>query len=60
MAHEAGKIIEVENVGQPGKLYRVDAAKYAAMREAMLAILPAEKPGLPVAEIIPWWNVEKT
>jgi len=52
MAPEPGKIIEVENVGQPGKLYRVDAAKYAAMREAMLAILPAQKPGLPVAEII--------
>ncbi len=52
MAPEPGKIIEVENVGQPGKLYRVDAAKYAAMREAMIAILPAEKPGLPVAEII--------
>lgn len=44
--------ITVENVGQPGKTYRVDGAKYAAMREAVLAILPTEAPGLPVDAVI--------
>lgn len=44
--------IEVENVGQPGKTYRVDAGKYAAVREAFLAVLPSEEPGLTPAEII--------
>lgn len=43
--------IEIENVLQPGKAYRVDAAKFAAMREAMLAVLPSEAPGLTPAEI---------
>lgn len=44
--------ITVENVGQPGKTYRVDAAKYAAMRTAVLAVLPADPPGLTPAELI--------
>jgi hypothetical protein len=44
--------IEVENVGQPGKTYRVDAAKYAAMKAAMLAVLPQAEPGMPVADVI--------
>lgn len=38
--------IEVENVVQPGKTYRVDAAKYQAMRAAMTAALPTAAPGL--------------
>ena len=44
--------IEVENVGQPGKTYRVDAAKYAEMRKAVLAVTPAEPPGITPAQII--------
>ena len=44
--------ILVENVGQPGKTYRVDAAKYAEMRKAVLAVTPSEAPGLTPAEII--------
>ncbi len=44
--------IEVQNVGQPGKTYRVDAAKYAEMRVAVLAVTPPEPPGLTPAEII--------
>ena len=44
--------IEVENVGQPGKTYRVDAVKYAAMRKAVLDVLPAAAPGLAVADLI--------
>lgn len=44
--------IEVENVGQPGKVYRVDAAKYGAMAAAMLRVLPRKPPGMPVDEVI--------
>lgn len=40
--------IDIENVIQPGKTYRVDAAKFNAMREAVLASLPAVAPGLTV------------
>ena len=43
-------MIEIENFTSPGKLYRVDKAKYQAMREALLAVLPAEMPGLTVAD----------
>jgi hypothetical protein len=42
----------VQNVGQPGKTYRVDAAKYAEMRKAVLAVVPAEAPGFTPAQII--------
>lgn len=41
----------VESILHPGKLYGVDAAKYAAMRAALLAVLPAFAPGLTVAEL---------
>ena len=44
--------IDVENVGQPGKTYRVDAAKYAAMRGAVLAVLPDTAPGMAVSALI--------
>ncbi len=44
--------IEVQNVGQPGKTYRVDAAKYAEMRQAMLAVLPDQPPGMTLADVI--------
>lgn len=44
--------IEVQNVGQPGKTYRVDAAKYAEMRAAVLSVTPDQPPGLTPAEII--------
>lgn len=43
--------MEIENVLQPGKTYRVDAEKFAAMRDAVLAELPAEQPGLTPAEL---------
>ena len=42
--------ITIENVTSPGHVYRVDRAKYMAMHEALLAILPAEPPGLTVAD----------
>jgi hypothetical protein len=44
--------LEVQNVGQPGKTYKVDAAKYADMRAAMEKVIPTEPPGLTPAEII--------
>ncbi len=44
--------IEVQNVGQPGKTYKVDAAKYAEMRAAVLTVTPTDAPGLTPAEII--------
>lgn len=43
--------IKIENVLQPGKTYTADAAKYEAMRRAMLTILPAAEPGMTVAEM---------
>jgi hypothetical protein len=44
--------IEVQNVGQPGKTYRVDAAKYAEMRKAVLAVTPTDPSGITPAQII--------
>ena len=43
--------ISVENVNVPGKTSRVNAAKYEAMKQAMLQVLPREEPGLTQAEI---------
>ena len=42
--------ISIENVIRPGKTYRADRAKYEAMRDALLAVLPAEAPGLTVPD----------
>lgn len=44
--------IEVENVNVPGSVTRVDAAKYSAMREAYLTVLPASAPGATQAELM--------
>lgn len=43
--------IVVENVNHPGHTTRVDAAKYAAMRSALLRVLPAKAPGLTQQEM---------
>ena len=42
--------IEIENFTSPGHVQRVDRAKYEAMRDALLKVLPAGAPGLTVAE----------
>ncbi len=42
--------LEIENVLSPGRTVRVDRAKYIAMRDALLGVLPATQPGLTVAE----------
>lgn len=42
--------IEIENVTSPGRTERVNRAKYEAMRDALLAILPDTVPGLKVPD----------
>lgn len=42
--------ITIENIASPGHIYRVDRAKYEAMQEALMGILPTEPPGLTVAD----------
>jgi len=48
----SGQKIEIENVTSPGRVTRVDADKYEAMKRAMLTILPATSPGLTAAEML--------
>ena len=42
--------IEIENITSPGRTERVNRAKYEAMRDALLEILPDAAPGLKVPE----------
>lgn len=42
--------IEVENVNAPGRTTRVNRAKYIAMRDALMSVLPASAPGMTVAD----------
>jgi hypothetical protein len=44
--------IEVRNVTTPGHVYRVDRAKYEAMRGVFLSVLPAAPPGMTPAEVL--------
>ena len=41
----------MENVNHPGRVVKVDADKYRAVRDAVLAVLPATAPGLTLAEL---------
>jgi hypothetical protein len=50
MTARASDRVAMENFNSPGRPVRVDAAKYHAMRDAILAVLPADAPGLTVAE----------
>lgn len=43
--------VTVENINVPGYTTRVNAAKYTAMKKALLAILPNQSPGLSQREI---------
>jgi hypothetical protein len=43
--------IEIENIASPGHVMRVDKAKYDAMKQAILAVVPQDEPGMTVAEI---------
>ena len=49
--NEVDDKIEVENVNVPSRTSRVNAAKYEAMKRAMLQVLPKQAPGLTQAEI---------
>lgn len=42
--------IEVRNVTSPNHITHVDAAKYMAMRSALMAVLPDTAPGMTPAE----------
>ncbi len=42
--------IEIENINVPGRVERVNRAKYLAMKEALLAVLPNASPGMTAAE----------
>lgn len=44
--------IAIQNVLQPGKTYNVDAAKFEAMKAAVLKTAPKKAPGMTVAELI--------
>ena len=47
-----GEKISVQNINVPGYSGKVDAEKYYAMKEALLAALPDNAPGLTQAEMI--------
>lgn len=42
--------IEIESFTSPGRTERVDRAKYTAMRDALLPVLPDAPPGMTIAE----------
>lgn len=44
--------IEVLNVNHPGQKSNVDAEKYAAMKKALLKVLPKKSPGLTQKEMM--------
>ncbi len=46
-----GAVVTVQNVNVPGYTSRVNAAKYFAMREALLKVLPRRAPGVTQAEM---------
>jgi hypothetical protein len=43
--------IAVQNVLRPGSVTNLDAAKYAAMRNGLLQVVPPSAPGATVAEL---------
>lgn len=48
----ADETIEIWNVIQPGKTYRVNAAKYAMTRAMFLKVLPKKAPGFTQSEMM--------
>ena len=44
--------VDVLNVNVQGRDSRVDAAKYEAMKRAILGVVPAQAPGLSAAEMV--------
>ena len=52
MAKDKPKMVEIENVLHPGKIYRVQADKFEAMKQAYLKILPNTPSGFNGAQIL--------
>jgi len=50
--HRSARLVTVENANVPGYQTRVDAAKYEAMRHALLRVVPRERPGITQAEMV--------
>jgi hypothetical protein len=48
---KSSKKVQVENVNHPGQVRFVDAAMYAAMKSAVLKVIPERSPGLTVAAL---------
>ncbi|WP_299744214.1 hypothetical protein [uncultured Tateyamaria sp.] len=48
--HDSDDKIEIESITSPGRTERVNRAKYIAMREALLPVLPTDAPGIAVAD----------
>jgi hypothetical protein len=48
---QAVTMVTVQNVNVPGYTSRVNAAKYTAMRQALLRTLPSRAPGMTQAEM---------
>ena len=48
---EAVTMVTVQNVNVPGYSSRVNAEKYAAMRQSLLRVLPSRAPGMTQAEM---------
>lgn len=44
-------LVSVENVNVPGYTHRVDATRYAAMKAALLKVVPRKLPGMTQAEM---------
>jgi hypothetical protein len=51
MTKHTGEKYLMENAVSPDHKVSVDAAKFLAMKEAVLAVLPAEAPGITPAEL---------
>ncbi len=43
--------VELENINHPGSRRPADARMYAAMKQALLRLLPRQAPGLTVAQV---------
>jgi hypothetical protein len=43
--------IGMENVNHPGRVVRVEAAKYNAVRDAIISVLPSQPPGLTLVQL---------
>lgn len=51
MPAKSSKKIEIENIISPGRVTKVDAEKYEAMKKAFLKVLPSNPPGLTADQI---------